>query len=41
MEKEAVEVSDMLLLDIVLMDIEMPVLNGLEATKIIKKKIRS
>lgn len=36
--KEAVELSDMLLPDIVLMDIEMPVLNGLEATKIIKEK---
>lgn len=36
--KEAVELCDMLLPDIVLMDIEMPVLNGLETTKLIKEK---
>ncbi len=35
---EAVELCDLLLPDLVLMDIEMPVLNGLEATKIIKEK---
>lgn len=36
--KEAVELSERLLPDLVLMDIEMPVLNGLEATKIIKER---
>jgi two-component system, NarL family, nitrate/nitrite response regulator NarL len=36
--KEAIEMSQMLNPDIILMDIEMPVLNGLEATKIIKEK---
>lgn len=36
--KEAVELCDMLLPDMVLMDIQMPVLNGLEATKLIKEK---
>jgi two-component system nitrate/nitrite response regulator NarL len=35
---EAIELCDRLLPDLVLMDIEMPVLNGLEATKIIKEK---
>lgn len=36
--KEAIEMSQLLNPDIILMDIEMPVLNGLEATKIIKEK---
>lgn len=36
--QEAVELCDMLLPDLVLMDIELPVLNGLEATKIIKER---
>jgi DNA-binding NarL/FixJ family response regulator len=36
--KEAIELCDMLLPDLVLMDIEMTMLNGLEATKIIKEK---
>lgn len=36
--KEAVEMSQLFNPDIILMDIEMPVLNGLEATKIIKEK---
>lgn len=36
--KEAVELADFLLPDLILMDIEMPILNGLEATKIIKEK---
>ena len=36
--KEAIEMSQQLNPDIILMDIEMPVLNGLEATKIIKEK---
>jgi two-component system, NarL family, nitrate/nitrite response regulator NarL len=35
--KEAIELSKQLLPDIILMDIEMPVMNGLEATKIIKE----
>lgn len=36
--QEAVHLCDELLPDIVLIDIEMPVLNGLEATKLIKRK---
>ncbi|SFB06838.1 DNA-binding response regulator, NarL/FixJ family, contains REC and HTH domains [Bacillus sp. cl95] len=36
--EEAVRLCDSLLPDIVLIDIEMPVLNGLEATKLIKGK---
>lgn len=36
--KEAIEMSQLHNPDIILMDIEMPVLNGLEATKIIKEK---
>jgi two-component system, NarL family, nitrate/nitrite response regulator NarL len=36
--KEAVEMSQQLHPDIILMDIEMPIINGLEATKIIKEK---
>ncbi|MTH54418.1 response regulator [Bacillus mangrovi] len=36
--KEAVELADRLLPDIILMDIKMPVMDGLEATKIIKAK---
>ncbi len=36
--KEAVQLCEELLPDIVLMDIQMPILNGLEATKIIKEK---
>jgi two-component system, NarL family, nitrate/nitrite response regulator NarL len=36
--KEAIEMSQQHNPDIILMDIEMPVLNGLEATKIIKEK---
>lgn len=36
--KEAFEMSQQLNPDIILMDIEMPVINGLEATKIIKEK---
>jgi two-component system, NarL family, nitrate/nitrite response regulator NarL len=36
--KEAIELCEKLLPDILLIDIEMPVLNGLEATKIIKEK---
>jgi two-component system, NarL family, nitrate/nitrite response regulator NarL len=36
--KEAVEMSQLYHPDIILMDIEMPVINGLEATKIIKEK---
>ncbi|WML44850.1 response regulator transcription factor [Neobacillus sp. PS3-40] len=36
--KEAIELCEELLPDILLLDIEMPVLNGLEATKIIKEK---
>jgi two-component system, NarL family, nitrate/nitrite response regulator NarL len=36
--KEALELCEKLLPDILLIDIEMPVLNGLEATKIIKEK---
>lgn len=35
--REAIELSKQLLPDIILMDIEMPVMNGLEATKIIKE----
>ena len=35
---EAIKLCDMLLPDIVLMDIKMPILNGLEATKIIKER---
>jgi two-component system, NarL family, nitrate/nitrite response regulator NarL len=35
--KEAIELSKQLLPDIILMDIEMPVMSGLEATKIIKE----
>lgn len=36
--KEAIELSEIHIPDIILMDIEMPVMNGLEATKIIKEK---
>lgn len=36
--KEAIELSQDHLPDIILMDIQMPVMNGLEATKIIKEK---
>jgi two-component system, NarL family, nitrate/nitrite response regulator NarL len=36
--KEAIEMSQQLNPDIILMDIQMPELNGLEATKIIKEK---
>lgn len=36
--KEAVELLDILSVDIILMDIDMPRLNGLDATTIIKKK---
>jgi DNA-binding NarL/FixJ family response regulator len=35
---EAIELYDILLPDIVLMDIEMPILNGLQATKVIKER---
>ncbi len=37
--QEAVELAEKLLPDIILMDINMPVMNGIEATKIIKKKL--
>lgn len=36
--KEAIKLSKQLLPDIILMDIEMPEMNGLEATKIIKER---
>ncbi|MDP4087282.1 MAG: response regulator transcription factor [Bacillota bacterium] len=36
--KEAIELCDELLPDIVLLDIEMPIINGLEAMKVIKEK---
>lgn len=36
--KEAIEFCEKLLPDILLIDIEMPILNGLEATKIIREK---
>lgn len=36
--KEAIELVDKLLPDVLLMDIRMPVMNGVEATKIIKEK---
>lgn len=35
--KEAIEMLKMLTIDVVLMDIDMPVMGGIEATKIIKK----
>jgi two-component system, NarL family, nitrate/nitrite response regulator NarL len=35
---EAIDLCEKLLPDILLLDIEMPILNGLEATKIIKEK---
>lgn len=37
--KEAVELADSLSPDLILMDISMPVLNGIEATRRIKKKL--
>lgn len=37
--KEAIELCEKLLPDILLIDIHMPVLSGLEATKIIKEKL--
>ena len=36
--KEAVEILDLLSIDLVIMDIDMPVMNGLDATRLIKKK---
>jgi two-component system, NarL family, nitrate/nitrite response regulator NarL len=36
--REAIELCEKMLPDILLLDIEMPVMNGLEATKIIKEK---
>ncbi|MEN2467805.1 response regulator transcription factor [Ornithinibacillus sp. FSL M8-0202] len=36
--KEAIQLTEELIPDIILMDIKMPVMNGLEATKIIKSK---
>ncbi len=38
--KEALEALELLNIDIVLMDIDMPVLNGLDATSLIKKKFK-
>ena len=38
MDKEAIEMADTLKPDIVLMDIDMPVMNGIEAAKIIHQK---
>ena len=39
--KEAVEILDLLSIDLVIMDIDMPVMNGLDATRLIKKKATS
>jgi CheY-like chemotaxis protein len=38
--KEAIEILEQEDLDVILMDIEMPVMNGLETTKFIRSKIR-
>lgn len=36
--KEAIELIDRIQVDLILMDIRMPIMNGVEATKIIKEK---
>lgn len=36
--KEAADLLDLIEVDLVMMDIDMPVLNGIEATKLIKSK---